>query len=223
MALRSQEGIQSTGLVSQSLNWDTRNRAVAATEGHHESLGLNVAGLGGSNKFVEITASTKSYFSLGESFVFSPTFSASFIEGFGGEDIPIYKRYSMGGIGSLRGFDSYGVTLRDPATGDIIGGDKMVRASLDLFFPIPYMKTEGFRGVIFLDAGTLWGSIDTTVGAESISYREDFSASKIRSSAGVGFEWISPVGPLGLVWGFPINKVEGDIVKSFEFAIGASF
>jgi outer membrane protein insertion porin family len=223
LALRSQEGIQSTGLVSQSLSWDTRNRVVASTEGHRESLGLNVAGLGGSNKFVEITASTKSYFSLGESFVFSPTFSASFIEGFGGEDIPIYKRYSMGGIGSLRGFDSFGVTLRDPVTGDIIGGDKMVRASLDLFFPIPYMKTEGFRGLIFLDAGTLWGSIDTTVGAESISYREDFSASKIRSSTGIGIEWISPVGPLGLVWGFPINKVEGDIVKSFEFAIGANF
>jgi outer membrane protein insertion porin family len=129
----------------------------------------------------------------------------------------------MGGIGSLRGFEAYGVTLRDPVTGDIIGGDKMVRASLDLFFPIPYMKTEGFRGVIFLDAGTLWGSIDTTVGAESISYREDFSASKIRSSTGIGIEWISPVGPLGLVWGFPINKVEGDIVKSFEFAIGANF
>jgi outer membrane protein insertion porin family len=223
LALRSQEGIQSTGLLSQSLNWDTRNRAVAPTEGHHESLGLGVAGLGGSNKFMEITASTKSYFSLGESFVFSPSFSASFIEGFAGEDIPIYKRYSMGGIGSLRGFDSFGVTLRDPATGDIIGGDKMVRASLDLFFPIPYMKTEGFRGILFLDAGTLWGSIDTTVGAESISFREDFSASKIRSSTGFGFEWISPVGPLGLIWGFPINKVEGDIVKSFEFAIGASF
>jgi len=223
LALRSQEGIQSTGLVSQSLNWDTRNRVVAATEGHHESLSLGVAGLGGSNKFMEITASTKSYFSLGESFVLSPTFSGSFIEGFAGEDIPIYKRYSMGGIGSLRGFDSYGVTLRDPATGDIVGGDKMVRASLDLFFPIPYMKTAGFRGVIFLDAGTLWGSIDTSIGAESISYREDFSASKIRSSTGIGIEWISPVGPLGLVWGFPINKQPGDIVKSFEFAIGANF
>jgi outer membrane protein insertion porin family len=223
LALRSQEGIQSTGLVSQSLIWDTRNRAVSATAGHRESLGLSVAGLGGSNKFMEITTSTKSYFSLGESFVFSPSFSASFIEGFGGEDIPIYKRYSMGGIGSLRGFDSYGVTLRDPATGDIIGGDKMVRASLDLFFPIPYMKTAGFRGIFFLDAGTLWGSIDTSIGAETISYREDFSASKIRSSTGVGIEWISPVGPLGLVWGFPINKVEGDIVKSFEFSIGANF
>lgn len=223
LALRSQEGLQSTGLVSQGFNWDTRNRIVAATEGHHESLTLGVAGLGGSNKFIEITASTKSYFSLGESFVLSPSFAASFIEAFGGEDIPIYRRYSMGGIGSLRGFESYGVTLRDPATGDIIGGDKMIRASLDLFFPIPYMVTEGFRGLIFLDAGTLWGSVDTSVGGVALSLREDFSVSKIRSSTGLGVEWISPVGPIGLVWGFPINKVEGDIVKSFEFSIGANF
>jgi outer membrane protein insertion porin family len=129
----------------------------------------------------------------------------------------------MGGIGSIRGFDSYGITIRDPATGEVIGGDKMVQTSLDLFFPIPYMKTEGFRGLIFLDAGTLWGSIDASVNGKTISVSENFSAAKIRVSTGVGIEWISPVGPIGLVWGFPIRNQPEDVLKSFEFAIGARF
>jgi len=223
LALRSQEGLQTTGEVGQSLEWDSRNRTLAPTAGHLESIGLSVAGLGGNNKFVEISALTRSYFLLSEKVVFSPTFAASYINGFGNKNIPIYRRYSLGGVGSLRGFDSFGVSLRDPNTGDVIGGDKKVRASLDLFFPLPYMETAGFRGVIFFDAGATWGSVNTSVGAQALSVKEGFSASKIRTSAGVGIEWMSPVGPVSLAWGYPINKVAGDIERNFEFALGVGF
>jgi len=223
LLLQSQAGRQTTGELSQSLTWDTRDRALAPTEGHQESLGLAVAGLGGDNNFVEVAASTRSYFSLGEGYVFSPTFSASYIKGFGGKEIPIYRRYSMGGIGSLRGFDSYGVTIRDPLTGDVIGGDKKFHVSLDLFFPLPYMETAGFRGVFFLDAGSTWGSVSTSVGAQTLNVSEMFSTSRIRTSTGVGIEWMSPVGPLTMVWGYPITTVAGDIKRNFEFGLGVGF
>jgi len=223
LILLSQAGVQTTGEVAQSITWDSLDRAVAPTEGHQESLGLTVAGLGGNSKFVELTASTRSYFSLGEGFIFSPTFTASIIKGFGDKGLPIYRRYSLGGIGTLRGFDSYGVSIRDPITGDVIGGDKMARASLDLFFPMPYMETAGFRGVFFLDAGSTWGSVSTSVGALSLNVSEKFSTSRIRSSVGVGIEWMSPVGPLSMVWGFPIKKVAGDLERNFEFGLGIGF
>jgi len=215
LALRSQAGLQTTGELGQSLTWDTRNRTLAPTEGHREILAFSLAGVGGDNKFAEVSVSTKSYFSLTEKLIFSPTLAASYINGFGGKEIPIYRRYSMGGVGTLRGFDSYGVTLRDPTTGEVVGGDKQVRGSLDLFFPLPYMETAGFRGVLFFDAGTTWGS--------SLSVNEAFSTSKIRTSAGVGVEWMSPIGPLSLAWGYPINKVAGDIERNFEFALGVGF
>ena len=223
LALLSQAGVQTTGEVGQSLTWDSLDSAVAPTEGHQESLGLSVAGLGGNSRFVEVTASTRSYFSLGEGFVFSPTFSASYIKGFGDKGVPIYRRYSMGGIGTLRGFDSYGVSVRDPLTGDPIGGDKKFQASLDLFFPMPYMETAGFRGVFFLDAGSTWGSVSTSVGALTLNVSEKFSSSRIRTSTGVGIEWMSPVGPLTMVWGFPITKVTGDLKRNFEFGLGIGF
>ena len=97
LALLSQEGVQTTSEVSNALLWDTRNRTIAATEGHIERLGVNVAGLGGDNKFYEISASSKSYFSLNDDFVLNPAFSFKSINALGGKDIPIYRRYSMGG------------------------------------------------------------------------------------------------------------------------------
>lgn len=223
LILLSQEGVQTTGELNQSITWDTRDKTIAATQGHIEELGVSVAGLGGQNKFYELHASSQSYFSIAKGYVFSPSFNAKSINGFAGKSLPIYRRYSLGGVGSLRGFDSLGVSMRDPATGEVIGGDKQVNASLNLFFPLPYMETEGFRGVLFVDAGTIWGDVNTTVGAQTFTLNEKFSTSRIRSSYGIGLEWLSPVGPISLAWGFPIHKVQGDLTRNFEFAVGASF
>ena len=223
IALRSQEGKNTTGQLSTSISWDTRNSGFAPTKGHVETLGAKLAGLGGSNKFYELSASTESYFSLGDDFVLRPSMSFDSITGLAGQEVPINRRYSLGGVGSLRGFDSFGVSLRDPITKEALGGDKQFKASLDLFFPLPYMETSGFRGVFFLDAGTTWGTINATFAGRALNVSEKFSASNIRTSAGVGVEWLSPVGPISLAWGFPINKVQGDNLRSFEFALGTSF
>ena len=52
---------------------------------------------------------------------------------------------------------------------------------------------------------------------------EKLSASDIRSSAGVGLSWISPVGPLKLSWGSPIRKKPTDRIEKFQFQIGTAF
>ena len=210
--LRSQAGKQQIGEVSQSLSWDTRDAILAPSSGHFERLWLGVAGLGGDNRFAEVSASSSMYFPLEGDFVFSPSIAARYIRGFNGKTVPIYRRYSLGGVaGSLRGFDSYGVTIRDSVTNEILGGNKTVTASLNLYFPLPYMREAGFRGVLFADAGNV------------ADFSQPMKPEDTRTSAGIAIEWISPIGPLGLVWGFPINKKAGDSVKSFEFALGTSF
>ena len=215
--------MQTTGEITQGLYLDTRDRTISPTEGHLEKLTVSVAGAGGVNKFYEAAFSSKSYFSIGDTLTLNPNFGAKYISGFAGKSVPIYRRYSMGGIGSLRGFSSYGVSLIDPATGEAIGGDREVSGSINLFFPMPYMETAGFRGVLFADAGTTWGEASQNVAGVNFSVSERFSFSKIRTSVGFGVEWMSPVGPLSLAWAFPINTVAGDSEKSFDFAIGASF
>jgi len=215
--LQSQKGRQTTGELSQSLNYDTRDRFVGTTSGYHHSLSLGVAGLAGNNHFWELGASMQGFLPVSEDYTLRGTFGGRMIQGYGGKAVPIYRRYSLGGVGSLRGFDYYGVSLRDPLTGDPVGGDKQLTGSIDLFFPMPYMQTSGIRGVLFMDAGSVWGKeITSNVSAK-------FNRTSIRASAGVGIEWISPVGPLTLSWSKVIKSHKVDLLRSFEFGLGTSF
>ncbi len=223
--LLAQQGKQTAGIISQAITWDDRDRLTATSEGSVEQISLRIAGLGGQERFIESSISASAYFPLDDEqeLVFNPSFEARYIRGYSGKNTPLQRRYSMGGNGSLRGFDYAGVSLRDPQSGEALGGDKMLRASLNLLFPLPYIKTSGIRGGLFVDAGLPWGSVDGTFGNQSLSVKEGFSLSRLRTSAGFGLEWLSPVGPITLIWGFPIKTVTGDLEKSFDFAVGGSF
>lgn len=221
----AQVGTQSSGEVIQSLSWDNRDRTMGATEGHREVLQFGVAGAGGATRFWETSLSSEGFFSFGEhkNYILNPSISGKYIRGYSNRDVPLYRRFSLGGIGSMRGFDTLGISMRDPVTNEAIGGDRELRGSLNLFFPIPYMQTAGIRGIVFADAGLVWGSVSTTVGAVSLNVTEPFSMSRVRYSTGIGFEWMSPVGPIGLIWSFPIRTMQGDVERSFEFALGRTF
>jgi len=222
----SQLGKQTIGELIQSFSWDSRDRFMAPRSGHFESITFGFSGLGGQTRFWETSVSSQVYFSFDEEqkFTFNPSFSAGMIRSFSNSSIPLWRRYSLGGVGSMRGFDSLGISLRDPATQEAIGADKQVRASANFFFPMPFMTdVTGVRGLLFADAGTIWGSVSTTVGNTTLNISEPFSLSRVRYAAGFAIEWISPVGPVALIWSFPIKTVPGDVERTFEFSLGGSF
>ena len=222
---KSQGGTHTTGELTTSIAYDTRDRVVAPRDGNIERLSLSYAGLGGKDHFYTANASSALYQPLDKEadFVLNPSVNFSMIKAQRGYAIPLYRRFSLGGIGSVRGFDSYGISVRDPATGEALGGDKMFTAGMNLFFPLPYMKTAGFRALVFFDAGTTWGNVSATVAGKTLNVTEPFSFAKIRASTGFGIEWESPIGPIGMVWAFPVKKQQGDIKRQFEFALGAQF
>ncbi len=222
---RAQIGRQTIGEVTNSLSWDSRDRFTTATSGHVDSVSIGVAGLGGPNRFVEARVSSKWYFPFGkkDEYVLNPSFQFSSIRAFSSREIPLWRRYSLGGIGSFRGFDTFGVSIRDPQTGEAIGGNNQLTGSLNFFFPLPYMQTSGLRALFFVDTGTLWGSASAVVDNTSFSVSEPFSLSRLRYTAGFGVEWLSPIGPIGVSWAFPIKTMPGDIEKSFELGIGSTF
>ncbi len=124
--------------------------------------------------------------------------------------IPLAEKFYMGGIGSVRGYESYSLspTIPDPNTGDMIriGGNMTFSNSLELSMPlIPKAK---MRVVTFVD----WGFIG------------DKSFTEIsRGGYGAGIEWFSPVGPIQLMFAAPLNEQEGDRTSSFEFTMGQRF
>lgn len=211
LILISQSGRQTTGEVTQSLSWDTRDSFITPKEGYLLSGSIGVAGAGGINKFVQSSLTGAAFFPMGNDFTLNPSFDVRYIHDYSSREVPIFRRFSMGGIGSIRGFDQYGVTIRDPATNEVIGGNKTARASVNLFFPLPYMQTAGFRGLTFADIASI------------ADFNKTMKFAQARVSVGFGIEWLSPIGPVGLVWGFALRKQPDDITKSFEFALGSTF
>ena len=212
LALRSQEGTYTTGELVQSLSYDTRNRTMAPTDGSLYSIAMGYAGLSGDRQFYEGTLSGQQFFPLSDFWTLRTVQRYGRIQGYGGKDVPIYRRYSLGGVGSMRGYNYFGISIVDPVSRDILGGTEKATASIDLQFPLPYMEQAGFRGAFFVDAGTVWG-------ASGVS----FDAKSIRGSYGFGIEWISPVGPITLTWANTINAQQYDDTRRFEFGLGRSF
>jgi outer membrane protein insertion porin family len=126
-----------------------------------------------------------------------------------GGDLPIYERFFLGGINSLRGFDYYSVGPRDPETGDVVGGERMVQLNLEYRFPL--YKEAGLTGLVFYDTGNAWRA-DT-----------GYDFSDLRKSAGVGIRWYSPIGPLRLEYGWVLDPRDDETTSNWEFSIGSLF
>jgi outer membrane protein insertion porin family len=57
----------------------------------------------------------------------------------------------------------------------------------------------------------------------SVSEKVAFSTNDFRASVGLGFIWLTPVGPLGVYAAQPLIKKAGDKTSTFEFTIGTNF
>jgi len=124
------------------------------------------------------------------------------VKGNDGKEVPVYERYYLGGMDSLRGLREVGPV--DPLTGDVIGGLTMLNFNIDYIFPL--IKKAGLKGVIFFDTGNAWES--------------GYHLNDMRKTAGAGFRWYSPIGPLRLEWGYVLDRKEDESPSRWEFTIG---
>jgi outer membrane protein insertion porin family len=89
----------------------------------------------------------------------------------------------------------------------------MVQFNAELLFPV--VEKAGLMGVVFYDTGNAYDD------------GEDVTLSELRRSAGGGFRWYSPMGPMRLEYGWILKTdSRGDGEKGdgrWEFAMGAAF
>ena len=140
--------------------------------------------------------------------------------------LPVFERFFLGGLNSLRGFEyrEVGPVIEkydeegnfDDV--DVIGGDKEILFNIEYLFPL--IKEAGIRGVVFFDAGSCFGKMRDVTLEKSERYDYDFD---LRTSAGFGVRWFSPMGPLRLEWGYNLDTKYDEDQSQFEFSMGASF
>jgi outer membrane protein insertion porin family len=207
--IREMEGRWVTSSIGVGLKRASINRAKYPSKGSINSFSVEWAGgfLGGDNDFIKYTLKSQWFFGMPKDSVIMAQGRWGYIDEREGK-LPVYERFFLGGIDTVRGFDYQEISPRDPVTGDEIGGEKMFAGNLEYRYPLS--KDKGLVGVVFFDVGNV------------VKTGENLT-SGIRKSAGIEIRWESPMGPIRVVWGYNISPQYDEKSSKFDFSMGGAF
>jgi Outer membrane protein/protective antigen OMA87 len=158
--------IHLTSMAELSLVRDTRDKIFSPTKGSRNSISVDYAGgpLGGDAQFTKVEGASSWYFPLFWSTVFHVKGAAG--QAFENEDgkLPVYEHFFLGGMNSIRGFDSASISPRDPKTDDKIGGDKIWYGTVSIISP--WLKIWVWMAKSFMTS--VMYTMSTTIGISAI-------------------------------------------------------
>ena len=126
-------------------------------------------------------------------------------------DVRISKRNTVP-YNRLRGFEAGKVGPKDGD--DYVGGNYITALNLSTNLPGILSTMENLDFSYFIDLANVWG-----VDYDSSVDQSNF----VRSSTGVGLDWLTPVGPLSFSLTQPISKKSTDKTETFRFNLGTTF
>ncbi len=217
------EGTNLTSSIRPLISRNTLNNLFDPTRGSAQEFSIEYAGIGGDSEFIKIDARTRHFFPFYKSpswgtFVYSIGGQLGYGQGFQGvigNELPLYERYFPGGINSVRGFQTRTLGPREPVfepqgneiNTDPIGGSRQLIVNNEIIFPI--VEPLGLKGVVFFDAGNAFLDSD------------GWNVGDMRYAAGAGVRWQSPLGPIRIEFGIPLNKKSDDKTSVVLFSFGA--
>jgi outer membrane protein insertion porin family len=213
-------GKTTTSSIYASITHNNTDYRLDPTTGMINSISAEYAGLGGDNKFARFVTDHSYFHPLYKKLIASTKLTVGSIQEVG-KPVPIDEKFYLGGIYSLRGYSTRTVSptqiqrvmdINNYQTNQQIykGGSKEVFGNVEVTFPL--LAEVGLKGVLFFDYGNSFNTTSTIFDTMLMSY-------------GMGVRWASPIGPLRLEYGIPINP-RTDIDRSsgrLEFSIGSMF
>ena len=228
-----------------NLGWsyNTLNRPIFPTSGMSHRVGLEVGIPGSDVDYQKLTYDAQAFMPLWGGFV---------LRGYGklgyGNDLPFYKNFYAGGYGSVRGYDNSSLGPKYPSVifqetaqtdqdQEEVGGNALVQFGTELALPLPFKGdwARQVRPVLFAEGAQVFDtkcdvpSGNILVNSSNVDIKQyckdnyNFNFDNMRYSVGVGFTWITMIGPLSLSYAFPLNDKKGDDTKSIQFEIGRTF
>ncbi|KEC55566.1 outer membrane protein assembly factor BamA [Bartonella koehlerae] len=212
--------------ISYGLTYNTIDDMKNPHDGWYLRVLQEYAGLGGSAKFLKTTGKAMMYKTLSDrmDLVGLLSFGGGYIHEIGREGARIFDMFKIN-TDMIRGFKYNGIGPRQVSNkGEVyfLGGTTYMNATAEVQFPIPVVPEGlGFRGALFADIATLYGSNYKPVFQGEMPVTNIKSA--WRSSAGVSLMWDSPFGPLRFDYAWPLKKQEGDRLQQLNFGISTKF
>jgi outer membrane protein insertion porin family len=213
---------------------DKRDNPADATKGSFNSADFGIAdtGIGSSGSFLRISYQNSTYHPIKRRFSFARSTRIGILEPYRDTVslsfplqttlvrlIPLPERFFAGGGTSLRGFALNQAGPRDSA-GFPVGGQALLQFNQEFRFPmrLPYIGTA-LSGALFYDAGNIYSRLGRVTfrasppkpifdpaNAKQCLYNCTNELNYLSHTVGIGFRYSTPVGPIRIDLGFPINR-----------------
>ncbi|MGE5280087.1 MAG: outer membrane protein assembly factor BamA [Deltaproteobacteria bacterium] len=210
--LRDEEGENWLSSMEFVLTRDTTDNVFNPTRGYVLSGSTEVAGgfLGGTKDFNKFFVLGTQYFPVFGKSVLLFQVRAGVVTPYGDQEkVPIYERFYAGGANTIRGYEERSVGPVDPVTADPLGGEALFVANIEYTVPL----LDFLKGAAFVDTGNVW------------SQASDFGNGGFKTGVGLGVRVKTPIGPLKLDYGIPLDKQPGKQSREgrFHFSMSHGF
>ncbi len=206
---KKQEGNYFDSFIGMDFFYDKRNQKYQTTSGFFSNYSVNMPVISDTNTLTN-TYNYKIFKELYENNVSTFSFLFKSSNSLSGEDIKLSERLYIPGK-RLRGFEAGKIGPKDGS--DYVGGNYVSSINATTTIPLILENVQSVDVVMFADAANIWG----------VDYDSSLDKNGIRSSVGIGIDWLTAVGPLTFSFAHPITKEPSDIEETFRFNIGTSF
>jgi outer membrane protein insertion porin family len=195
-------------VTTPSVNYDTRDSFVRPQKGTLCQLSVDLSkGLSNDlDDFVKYRLDLRYYWTPFHRLTFAWLGRAGYLDPYGATDrVPDDQLFFLGGSSSVRGFDEN--LLRYDRDGNAVGGESAVAGSIEARIDLGH----NFELATFYDVGAVRDTYDDTISDE------------FRSSVGAGLRYVTPIGPIGLLYGMKLDPKPGESAGRLHFSIGYTF
>lgn len=210
--LKDEAGITDLSSGEIYVSFDNRNNVFSPSRGIYWFNTLQFFGgpFGGDRDFIKYFGQVSFYFPAINKSVVELRLRAGFSDPFSDtEKIPIYERFFAGGSDTIRGYRERKVGPIDSSTNDPIGGEALFVSNVEYTYPL----ADFLKAATFFDTGEVWKD------------NSDFLSGGLKSSVGLGLRIKTPIGPVSIDYGWPLNKEPGEEGKEgrFHFNVSRAF
>jgi outer membrane protein insertion porin family len=191
-----------------TLSFNNTNDYYVPNKGIISSFSMETAGLGGEAEFIKNRFVFNFYQDLTKLVNHDTVFRYKNVSNYLYDNgfLPLSERIYLGGDRSIRGYEDFSISptkADDPNV--LIGGKLSFTNTIEVSTAIMGKK---LRAVAFLDYGM--------IGNDSVTEIQ-------KGGYGAGIEWVSPMGPLKILYAQPLLFEEGDREANFIFSFGQKF
>ena len=209
-AQKKQRGDYLDSYLKLDFDYDKRNQKFQTTSGFRSFYSVDVPLISDTDTLIN-SYNYQLFSELYEDNITSMSVFLNTANSITGSDVKLSERLYIP-QSKLRGFKAGSVGPKDG--NDYIGGNFVSTLNIVSTLPQIFENSQNTDFLIFFDAANVWHvDYDSSINDNS----------KIRSSIGVGVDWLTPIGPLNFSLSQPITKSSTDMTETFRFNLGTTF